>query len=135
MAVGFLAPDLLAELRADPYLDGSRGRDWKAPNGATIKKERSRQKVEKPAEGSAETPELQKLEVNAQIAGRRGPLLRKDCQNLNCGQPSPAFALEAFLGAFKACNEEARTLLDTMFHKGPMSKLSEEDLGENGQKF
>ena len=134
MQVGCLGEKLLELLRADAYWVVDHGRSWTAERGTTVKKDRKRMKVETQAPGEGDEAWEGQM-VKMQIAGRCGPLLRGGCQDLQYSLELPAFHGDVFLEAFKRCNEKVWTWLDEQFQRGPMSKMSADELGANGAEL
>ena len=132
VTVASLRPDVLDALRKDEYWGGDEERDWEAPCGSRRKKDQKRMRIEMAEEGSCD-PALAEANVKIQITGRTGEKFRGSVNNMNCAAPCPARSLAAFIEAFKACNEPAWTMLDDMLLRGPMSRFSEDELGENGR--
>ena len=135
LAWGRLDKDVLAALRGDPYWSQDWDRDWDAPCGTRNAKDRARMKKELPEVGSCASKAREREYCKIQLCGHAGKFLRQSCCDMSCDQPFPVVAATAWLEAFKTANEPVWKWLDDAFHKGPMSKFSGQDLGENGKEI
>ena len=153
VALGHLSPDLLMELRKDPYWNADHGWSWATKRGHPELREAKRMMLEKAAERRVRARDKQKapavrrsagetkeqaeaaLMCKMQISGNCGKVLRGTWNDMVLKKPVPAMCAVFFMEAFKAANEPIWKFLDQHILNGPMNNWSNEDLGDNGQEL